>query len=1143
MQNEAGEPIQVIHPETSFALSRVDLSSVDREEQGQLLAEIGRVEAQTSFDFEQGPLIRGQLIDLGVNEQEEPEYVLLATMHHIVSDGWSMGIFSREITALYEAYVSGKENPLTPLEIQYADYAHWQRSTLAEEGLGEQLSYWQGQLSDAPELLTLPWDRARPAQQDYRGGSVDIQLGVELTEQLKALAQSKGMTLYMVLLSAWGMLLSRLSGQETVVVGTPVANRPRAELEGLIGFFVNSLAIRLDVNANTSLSAYLTQVRERTLGAYEHQDVPFEQVVELVSPERSRSHSPLYQVEIGFERIDDNVEIDIVDNSYNPDKPVGVDNGDANVPFDLVLSLEERVSEQGVNIQGNLLFASTLFDSTTITRWASYFKVVLENLVKEDNQSLPVGTLPILPEKERNQLLNTFNDTSVEFSNNRCIHDLFEEQVVQTPDAIALVYRDQALSYCQLNESANKLGHYLVEHGVANDSLVCICMERSLEMIVALLGVLKAGGAYVPIAPSEPSARIEHILEDTQAEIILTQLRLFVDLPVSDQQIVCVDLVDTFDDKPLTNIPVETSGLSPLSSAYVIYTSGTTGRPKGVLNHHRGLCNLVQAQIDRFELMPDSRVLQFASFGFDASVWEWGMSLCSGATLYIVDSDDRVPGAPLLKSLSKSRITHITLPPSVLEVIAHAEISSDLTDLSHLIVAGEASSKSLAEQWSIGRRYFNAYGPSETSVCASIYEYVDGTAFSIGSPIHNVRMYILDNHGETAPLGVAGEIHIGGVGVAREYLRREELTNERFIRDPFTDDPQARLYRTGDLGSWNSDGTINFLGRIDDQLKIRGYRVESGEIESRLREQANVKEALVLLLGEGSNRYIVGYLTPKTSESINIEEVRADLRNSVPEYMVPRDLIVLDTFPLTTNGKIDRKALPVPDGSGLSRGEYEAPLDDLEQALAEIWEELLQAKQVGRRDNFFDLGGHSLLAVQLVARIEQGVSRTLSLKSLFDRPLLLDMARELRSSSDHDYIAIEIADREQPLPLSWSQQRLWFIAQLDEQASLAYHIPASVRLTGELNQEALNQTLSTLLERHEVLRTTIMQNGGGEPVQVIHPETSFALSRVDLSSVDREEQGQRLAEIGQVEAQTSFDFEQGPLIRGQLIDIGVNERG
>ena len=1066
-------------------------------------------------------------------------------MHHIVSDGWSMGIFSREITALYEAYASGKENPLTPLEIQYADYAHWQRSTLAEEGLGEQLSYWQDQLSDAPDLLTLPWDRARPAQQDYRGGYVGIHLGEELTEQLNTLAKSKGMTLYMVLLCAWGMLLSRLSGQETVVIATPVANRGRLELKDQIGFFVNILAIRIDIDPAKSLAAYLDEVREQTLNAYAHQDVPFDMVVEKIQPARSLSYGPVCQADFTFENGLYEDDVDLVDIALSDVALLdGTAHPNVQSQYDIALMLRELNSGEDAVIQGEVVYASALFDEQTIEKWTEYLVRLLKGLVQEHRQAESVGLVPILSDAEQEVLVYRFNGTEAYYPKDKCIHELFEEQVAQNPHAIALVSEDKALSYDQLNKKANQFAHELVGLGVQPDSLVGFCLDRSAEAIVGLLGILKAGGAYLPLDPSYPEDRLRYMIEDSGISTLVTQLDLFVDLPVSDQQIICVDLEDAVSDQPTTNIPPENRRLSSSNLAYVMYTSGTTGRPKGTLIEHRAVVSLV-VNNTYVPLTTTTRFLQGAALSFDAATLEvWG-PLLNGGQLAIF-SNRYVSSKELGDFMSTRAVNTAWLTSGLFDQFV-STYREPLPNLRHLLVGGDVVNSSSVSSMKGGNpdvTMINGYGPTENTTFTACYVvpkgWEEGDKLPIGSPISARKVFILDESEMLCAIGVVGELYVGGAGIAREYLNLPELTAERFITNPFSEDPAERLYKTGDLGRWNKEGTIEFYGRNDSQVKIRGFRIELSEVESWLREQTGIDDVLVVVYGEGNAKQLVGYVTAEVEGDLQLGVIHSAIRVSLPEYMIPSELILLESFPLTANGKIDRKALPEPDGSGLSRPEYEAPEGETEQALATIWRDLLQVEQVGRGDNYFDLGGHSLLAVQLVSRIEQGLSRTLSLKSLFDHPVLSDLAAQLQSSEKQGYIAIERVDRDQPLPLSWSQQRLWFIAQLDEQASLAYHIPVSVRLTGELNQEALNQTLSTLLERHEVLRTTFVQNEAGEPIQVIHPETSFALSRVDLSGVNRKEQGQRIADLEQVESETAFDLENGPLIRGRLIDLGVN---
>ena len=1166
VQNEVGEPIQVIHQDCAFALTHVDLSGLNKAEQNEQLVAQQEAETEGLFDLESGPLIRGRLLDLGLNEKDEPEYILLATMHHIVSDGWSMGIFTREISALYEAFSQGKPNPLEPLQIQYADYAHWQRSVLVDDALNQQFNYWQDQLSGAPELLSLPWDRPRPKQQDYRGGSVDIHLSAELTDKLNTLAKAKGMTLYMVLLSAWSMLLSRLSGQETVVIGTPVANRPRSELEGLIGFFVNTLAIRIDVDARSSLSSYLDKVKGRMLDAYDHQDMPFEQVVESIQPNRSLSHSALFQASFTFENTPAERELELSGLRLSSNESQHQEKA----PFDLSLSLQETRTKDDGSIVGGLTYATALFDESTIRRWAEHFETLLRNLV-DDTISLasrPVSRVSILTQEQRYKLLHEFNDTAVAYPKSWCIHELFERQVQASPSSIALVFEDQTLSYGQLNNKANQVAHYLVEQGVKPDSLVGICVERSLEMVIGLLGILKAGGAYVPLDSTYPEDRLKYMLEDSGVEILLTQQKVLKQLPTTHQQVICLDTQTAYTNQTHTNIDVQDLGLKPNHLAYVIYTSGTTGNPKGVMITRGGLSNYLDHAHKSYFTKVEGSVVS-SSFSFDATVTSLLTPLLVGKKAILLREDKQELRALLTLITTAEHPLVFKITPSHLEGLRHGLDSGIISQLMHcFIVGGEAFPLHQALAWKRdllpNAIFVNEYGPTETVVGCSIYTITDEKDFgkevkkdkinvSIGRPIQNTQLYVLDEQKTFVPLGVMGEIYIGGAGIARGYLNRPELTSKKFIPNPFSEDPEARLYKTGDLGSWNTDGTLNYLGRNDDQVKIRGFRIELGEIESRLQSQENVQDALVMAYDEGDHKKLVAYLTSELNakvtsvdgleETLDLELIRSSLKASLPEYMIPSEMIVLDEFPLTSNGKIDRKALPAPDGSGLSRKAFEAPEGELEQTLAEIWQDLLKIKKVGRHDNFFDLGGHSLLAVQLVSRIEQGLSKTLSLKSLFDQPVLLDIANELAKGEAHQYRAIMRVERDQPLPVSWSQQRLWFIAQLDAQASRAYHISASLRLSGVLNLEALERTLNTLLERHEVLRTSFAQNEAGEPIQVIHQDCVFALTHVDLSGLNKDEQHERLAEQQEAEDEALFNLETGPLIRGRLIELGVSDKG
>src|SRR3984885_7811526 len=933
-----GEAVQRIIPveESRFHLIEHDLRG-DEEVKGErerLVAE----EARTSFDLESGPLIRGRVIREG-----EDEYVLLVTMHHIVSDGWSMGVLVNELSVLYGAFVRGEEDPLPALSVQYADYAVWQRKWIEGEILKQQADYWKTTLAGAPALLELPTDHVRPKEKDYAGGFSRLVLDAGLTAGLKELSQRHGTTLYMTLLAGWAALLARLSGQGDVVVGTPVANRGRSEVEGLIGFFVNTLALRVDLSGSPTVVELLERVKEQALAAQQHQDIPFEQVVEITKPVRSLSHSPLFQVMFAWQNTPQG-KLELSGLTLAPLSEVS----HTIAKFDLVLSLQEA----GDRIVGGLEYAESLFEPATIERYAGYFRTLLEAMVADESQA--VDRLALLSARERHQLLYEWNDTGAEYPKEKCIHELFEEQVEKSPDATAVVFEEATLSYGELNRRANRLGHYLRELGVKPDTRVAICVERGLEMVVGLLGILKAGGAYVPLDPGYPVERLHYMLEDSNPTVLLTQgdLRGLFDgiresLPILDLN----DAVSAWSNQPEMNL--NRAGLTSEHLAYVIYTSGSTGRPKGVMVEHGSLCNLAVAQVRGFAAEPNSQILQFASFSFDACIWEIIMSLCQGTSLHLVLQGTMLAGEMLSRIVAQHSITHVLLPSAVVTALPdYAALNSVQT----LVLGGDVLTEAVAKRWRPGRRLINAYGPTEATVCATLYDCHEEESGNppIGKHLGNTQIYILDKRGEPAPIGVAGEMYIGGAGVARGYLNRPELTAEKFVADPFTTEAGARMYRTGDVGKWLEDGNIEFVGRNDEQVKIRGFRIELGEIEATLASHALVREAVVVAReDEPGEKRLVAYYTNSETNGLSAEELRGHLSGKLPEYMVPAAYVLLERMPLTPNGKLDRKGLPAPEVDAYAVREYEAPRGETEEALAAIWSELLHIERVGRHDNFF----------------------------------------------------------------------------------------------------------------------------------------------------------------------------------------------
>jgi amino acid adenylation domain-containing protein len=1136
-----GEPVQRIVPveESRFHLLEHDLG-----EHPNAAAELRRLAAEEEgapFDLEHGPLIRGRLVRLAADE-----HVLLMTMHHIVSDAWSMGVLTRELGTLYDAFRRGDPDPLPPLPIQYADYAIWQRKWVDGEVLRQQAEYWKATLSGVPELLELPTDHPRPPRQSHAGATVGIDLGEPLTAGLKALGQRRGTTLFMTVLAGWAAVLARLSGQRDVVVGTPSANRGRAEIEGLIGFFINTLALRVDLSGSPTVAELLEQVRTRSLGAQQNQDIPFEQVVELAQPARSLAHTPLFQVMFAWQGAAEG----------GPELPAPRAGGvgaasPATAKFDLSLAL----GEAGGRIVGSLTYATSLFEQSTIERHLAYLRRALEQMVADDAQA--VARLELLSEAERRRVVEEWNATDAAYPRESCIHELFEAQVERAPDAVAVVFGEAALTYAELNTRANRLAHHLIERGVGPDARVAICVERGVEMMVGLLAIMKAGGAYVPLDPAYPAERLFGMLADSAPVVLLTQGSLAGVFHGTDVRV--IDLAadaGTWAGRPETNPGRAGIGLTPDHLAYVIYTSGSTGMPKGVMVEHRSLSNLVAWHCAAFGVKAGDRSSSVAGFGFDATTWEVWPPLCAGAALVLPATRD--PQA-LLEWWEEQRLDVSFLPTPLAEVaFARGRASAGLRTL---LIGGDRLGSIPAEPLPFA--LVNNYGPTETTVVATSGEIGASAKVHIGRPIANTRVYLLDGAGEPVPEGVAGELYVGGAGVARGYQHRPGLTAERFVPDPFGGEPGARMYRTGDLGRWREESAlmrecvsaevdpevtnsrtdalthsrtavIEFLGRTDFQVKVRGFRIELGEIEARLSAHPAVRDAVVLAREDASgDRRLVAYYV---GEALDVETLRAHLSERLPGYMVPAAYVWMEAYPLTPNGKVDRKALPAPEGDAYARRGYEAPVGETEAALAEIWSGLLKVEQVGRRDSFFELGGHSLLAVQVISRVRQRLGAEVGIADLFECPALADLARAIDDAARAGLPAIEPVERGADLPLSFAQQRLWFIERL-ESAGAVYHIPVRQRLRGELDRDALVRALDRMVERHEALRTTFPEVDGA-PVQRIAPaeESPFHLAEHDLRG--QADGGTELRRLVAEEAGAPFDLARGPLIRGRLVRIG-----
>ncbi|WP_313707973.1 non-ribosomal peptide synthetase, partial [Planktothrix agardhii] len=1130
-----GNPVQIIKPESNWKLTIINDKESKNYREENALKQWLEIHSHQPFDLANESLIRATLLQLS-----DTEHCLLICLHHIVSDGWSMGVFIQELTTFYNAYTKGLEPLLKELPIQYADFALWQREYLQGEILQNQLNYWEKQLAAAPALLHLPTDRPRPPEQRFEGDRIRCLLSSELSQGLNRLSREKGVTLFMTLLTAFKVLLYRYTGQTDILVGTPIANRTRSELAGLIGFFVNTLVLRTDLAGNPSFSEALKQVRKTATDAYDHQDLPFEMLVEALQPERNMSYTPLFQVMFGLDNEVLN-EIDL-EGIKATSQPLEF----KKAKFDLSLFIQ--VKEAGMTAHWE--YNTDLFNGETIERMNGHFLTLLEGIIANPGER--ISQLPLLTKSEQQQLLIDWNNTEVDYPTDKCIYQLFEEQVERTPNAVAVVFEEQELTYNELNCRANQLAHYLQSLGVKPDELVGICVERSLEMIVGLLGILKAGGAYVPLDPEYPQERLSFMLEDAGLKVLLTQQKLIDKLCESQANIniVCVDA-----DLPVIFKEEQKNLITTIKSsnlAYVIYTSGSTGIPKGVLVTHQGLLNLVFWHQNTFEITNLDKATQLAGTGFDAAVWELWPYLTAGASIYLVKPEILTSLVELQKWLAAKKITISFLPTPIAEQLLLLEWTEINVSLRTLLTGGDKLNQYPSNF--IPFQVVNNYGPTENTVVTTSGVVISGEknnslSPAIGRPIFNTQIYILDSNLQPVPVGILGEIHISGAGLARGYLNRPELTEEKFIPNPFSNYSDSRLYKTGDLARYLPDGNIEYLGRIDNQVKIRGFRIELGEIETVLSQYSAVKTAIVMAReDETEQKRLVAYVVSQ-AEGISaqqeqsllpVTELRQFLKAKLPEYMVPSAFVILESLPLTSNGKVDRRALPAPDFQ--SEEQYVAPRNPIEEILASIWVKVLKVEQVGIHDNFFELGGHSLLATQLISRIRKAFKVEMPLRELFVAPTVAALAQVIkRVSEQEERTELPILPREKDteLPLSFAQTRLWFLDQFESDSSF-YNIPLALHLEGNLNQDVLIQSLEEICDRHEALRTNFI-SVDGVATQVIQTQTPWTVNIVDLQHLSSSEQEIASQELTQNQAIQPFDLARDPLIRANLVILSETE--
>lgn len=991
-----GECIQIIAPFRELELTIVDLRTLGpqkREAEARRLATLASLQ---SFNLAQDPLLRVSLFRL-----DQEEHVLMLTMHHIISDGWSMGVLFREMGILYGAFVNEQPSPLSELPIQYSDFALWQREWLQGDVLEKQLEYWKKQLAEAPAVLELPTNRPRPAIQSFDGAYYRRQLPQRLSDLLKELSRREGATLFMTLLAAFQTLLFRYANQEDIVVGTPIANRTRMETEGLIGFFANTLVMRTDLSGNPSFRELLGKVREMALDAYAHQDLPFEKLVEELQPERSLSHMPVFQALFALQntptRAREFAALDSTDFAF----------AQSTSKLDLSLNVGERAEGLSLSFE----YSTDLFDAATIEQMAAHFQTLLEGIV--DNPDQRIADLPLLTAVERQRILVEWNDREVEYSGEQLVQQVFESEVERSPDAVAAVFDSQRLTYRELNAQANQLANYLNSVGVGTESRVGILLERTTNTVVAMLATLKAGGAYVPLDPAYPEERLRFMISDAGLNLVVSQDSLAEKLRQSDTRVICLDSRQAEISRESEANPV--SRMAADNLAYIIYTSGSTGEPKGVAVTHRTLVHLWASTRQQMGFKQSDVWTTVHSIAFDFSVWEIWISLLHGSRLVVVPREVTQSPAELYKLLQREQVTVVNQTPAALRQLLEARreaLQKQQPDWSvrMIVCGGDALDHELADELrQLPIPVWNFYGPTECTVWATANE-IDGSDLnSIGRPLPNIQVYLLNRSLQPVPEGVAGELFVGGAGLARGYFKRPDLSAKKFVPNPFSTASGGRLYRTGDLARYRN-GKIEFLGRLDHQVKLRGFRIELGEIEVALARHPNVSEATVMIREDRpGDKRLVAYVVPAEGLAPTHSELRDFLQLSQPDYMIPSSFVMLDSLPLTTNKKVDRAALSALD---LTPGEqvesFVAPRTPEEEIVSNIWATVLGLERVGINDNFFSLGGHSLLATQVMSRIRSALNVDVSLRALFQHPTVASLVSRIDQFRKTDQPALLI---------------------------------------------------------------------------------------------------------------------------------------
>ncbi|WP_459209685.1 amino acid adenylation domain-containing protein [Aquimarina rhabdastrellae] len=1064
------------------------------------------------FDLASDYMLRADLITVAPNA-----HVFILVAHHIASDGWSLPILVKELEQLYNAKIQQKELALPDLPVQYIDYSIWQKETLQGDVLEEKLKFWQQQLQGV-EPLELPTDYQRSAVQTSNGTSYLFSLDKQQTEGLKQLTQQYETTLFMCLLSMYKVLLYRYSGNQDICVGSPVANREQLEIAPLIGFFVNMIAIRSQVEGTQSFESLLKQVKETTLEAYKYQDVPFEKVVDRVVQTRDQSRTPVFQTMLTYQNNEQVNQVTLGESTIEM-----IDIPSSSAKFDISLNITEAKGEIFISVEYN----TDLFKPESIERLGAHFQYLVAAIL--NNPKEKIDQLKILSEAEKAQIAG-FNATPIAYPEVGNLLEEFAKQVASRPEATAVVFEGESLSFEALDQKTNQLANYLRKQGVTKETLVPINVERSFEMLIGILGILKAGGAYVPIDPMFPADRIGYILEDTAAKIVLTQERFVTQFEDKEIQAIALDTLTLEEESK----EFEAATIAPEQLAYVIYTSGTTGRPKGVLCEHQGLRNRLKWMQDDLSITTEDIIIQKTTYTFDVSVWELTMPLVTGCKLVFAKPEGHKDPLYLQELIAKEQGTIMHFVPSMLSIFLEDVDSKLCTSLRHVVCSGEALTSSMVKSFKTQLptiQIHNLYGPTEAAIDVTAIDLTTAeieNQVSIGYPVANTQIHILNDALEPQPIGVAGELCIGGIQVARGYLNREDLTKEKFLEDPFNSG--GRLYKTGDLASWNADGSIAYIGRKDNQVKLRGYRIELGEIEALLEEQDTVQQAVVVAKGiTPGNKQLVAYVV---NEGVFEEQAAMEqLSTLLPEYMVPKYYVSLTEMPLSGNGKVDRKRLPSPAVGSSNQEAYVAPATDTEKALAAIWQELLGVAQVGKNDNFFEIGGHSLLAVKLVSRIRTTFSVAPSVKVIFEKDTLAQLAAYIDTAEVSILPTITKVERPDYIPLSFTQERLWFIDQL--QGSVAYHMPAILKLEGTLDIAILQQAIKAIVWRHEVLRTVIKEHEG-KGYQHILDGDHFEIQQTTLQAIEKESS---LTDFTQKEIAKPFQLASDYMLRVTLVAL------